>query len=317
MDDEALDVGDVGEQREYLQIIDESPRLFAAALDAEGKDRSSAVGEIFFVQGVIGMIGQRGMVDLLDQRMGAQVFHDLLCILGVAFEPQREGLDSLQQQERVERRDRSAGIAQEYGADVGDEGRRAYRVIERHAVIAGVGVGDVRIFSACFPIEPARFDDDTAEGRAVAADELGGRVDDDIRAVLDGSDQIRRAEGVVDDQRQAVTVGYLGDSVDIGYVGVGIAEGLEVDRAGVVADRALDLAEVVSVDKGSIYPVLGQGMRQQVVAAAVDGLLGYYMTAVRGQSLDGIGDGGGSRAQSERRCTAFEGGEALLQYVLG
>ena len=55
---------------------------------------------------------------------------------------------------------------------------------------------------AVVPGEFAAVDDDAADGRAVPADELGGRMHHDIRAVLDGPAQIRRGESVVDHQRQ-------------------------------------------------------------------------------------------------------------------
>lgn len=49
------------------------------------------------------------------------------------------------------------------------------------------------------PVELARVDNDAANGGAVAADPLGGRVDDDVGAVLDGSDKVATStKGVVD-----------------------------------------------------------------------------------------------------------------------
>ena len=50
---------------------------------------------------------------------------------------------------------------------------------------------------AGFPVELAAFHDHAADGRAVAADELGGGMDHDVRAVLDGPDQVGSAEGIV------------------------------------------------------------------------------------------------------------------------
>ncbi len=44
-----------------------------------------------------------------------------------------------------------------------------------------------------------------AEGGAVAAEELGGGVDDDVRPVLDRPDQVRGAQGGVDDERDAAS----------------------------------------------------------------------------------------------------------------
>ena len=52
------------------------------------------------------------------------------------------------------------------------------------------------------PVEFAGVHDDAAQGGAVAAQELGGRVDHDIGAMRNGTDEIGRAEGVVDDQGQ-------------------------------------------------------------------------------------------------------------------
>ena len=104
----------------------------------------------------------------------------------------------------------------------------------------------------------------------MAADELGGRVDHDVCAVLDGADQVRGAEGVVDDQRQAVLVGNGGNGINVGDIAVGVAQGLQIDGLGVGLDGVLHLGQIVSVDKGGGHAELGQGVLQQVVAAAVD-----------------------------------------------
>ena len=48
---------------------------------------------------MVGVIGQGGMVDLFNERVGAEVFNDLLRVLGVALEPEREGLYALKKQE--------------------------------------------------------------------------------------------------------------------------------------------------------------------------------------------------------------------------
>ena len=119
--------------------------FLAAALDVKGKDGSAAVGEILLVQGVIGVIRQRGMVDLFDLRMVGKELHDLFGVLHMALDAQAQGLGALQQQEGVERGDGSAGITQQDGADVGDESGGAGCVSEGHAVVAGVGGGDVAV----------------------------------------------------------------------------------------------------------------------------------------------------------------------------
>ena len=58
-------------------------------------------------------------------------------------------------------------------------------------------------------------------------------------------------------------------------------------------------------------------MLQQVVAAAVNGLLGNYMAAVLGQGLDGVADSGSTGSNSQARHAAFQGSDALFQHILG
>ena len=140
MDDEGLHVRDVCKQRENFEVINEAERCFLPALDLERKDARAAIREIPLVERVVGVIGQRRMVDLLDLRMVLQELHDLLRVLRVPLETKRERLRALQEQKRCERRDGRALVAQQNRAHIGHKGRRARRVDKRHAVIAGVRV---------------------------------------------------------------------------------------------------------------------------------------------------------------------------------
>ena len=124
----------------------------------------------------------------------------------------------------------------------------------------------------------------------MTADELGGGVHHDIRAVLDGSDQVRRAEGVVDHEGQTVLVGDLRERVDVGNIAVGVAEGFYINRLGVRLDRRLDFIKVVNIYEGGVDAVERKRMRQQVRRAAVDGLLGNDVLPCLGKRLNGVGD---------------------------
>ena len=89
VDHQTLYICHVGKEGEDLQIIDKLMSLFYTALDLKGKDRATATREIFFIQGVVRMVGQAGVIDLFHQRMGSQKINDLLCILRMAFQSQR------------------------------------------------------------------------------------------------------------------------------------------------------------------------------------------------------------------------------------
>ena len=142
-------------------------------------------------------------------------------------------------------------------------------------------------------------------------------MDNYISAVLDGADKVGRAEGVVYHQGQAVAVGYLRDGVDIGDVGVGVAQGLEIDGLGVVFNGPLKLAQIVRVHEGGRHAELGQGVGQQVMGAAVDGLLGHDMVPRLGQGLYCIRDSRRAGGRGKGRCAALQSRHALLEHVLG
>ena len=62
-------------------------------------------------------------------------------------------------------------------------------------------LGEHRIAVVASEVERAAVHDQAADGVAVAAEKLRGRMYDDIGAVLEGADQVGRRHGVVDDER--------------------------------------------------------------------------------------------------------------------
>ena len=112
-------------------------------------------------------------------------------------------------------------------------------------------------------------------------------------------------------------LGDLGDGVDVGDVGVGVAERLEVDDRGVVLDGALDLVQVMGIDKRGLDAKLGERMLQQVVRATVDGLLSNHVITGLGKCLQGIGDSGSAGSNGEAGHAALERGDTVLKDTLG
>ena len=151
----------------------------------------------------------------------------------------------------------------------------------------------------------------------MAADKLGGRVDHHIRPVLDGADQVRGAEGVVDHQRQPMSVGQGRDGIQVWDVAVGIAQGLQVDGFGVFLNGLLHLIQVMDIHKGSGNAVLGQCMGQQVVRAAIKGALGDNVLSCLGQRLDRVGDGGCAGGHRQGGGSPLQGSYPRLQHPLG
>ena len=90
--------------------------------------------------------------------------------------------------------------------------------------------------------EPAGLDDHPADDDAVAADELGGRVGDDVGAPLDRPAQVGGGERVVDHERDAVRRGPCRRTGAMSRMAhAGVADRLAEERLGVRPDRRLDL----------------------------------------------------------------------------
>lgn len=187
------------------------------------------------------------------------------------------------------------------------------------AVVTGVGFGEVgEALGVRAEVEGARVDDHTADGGAVPAEELGGRVDDDVRPVLDGAQQVRGGHGVVDDERQAGGVRDVGDAPDVEDVAARVAEGLREQGLGVRSYGGPPRVEVVGVlDEGHLDAEPRQGVPEQVVRAAVEGGAGDDVIAGRGEVQEREGLRGLPRGEGDGGDTAFEGGDALFEGVLG
>ena len=90
-------------------------------------------------------------------------------------------------------------VAEELHPGLEDEGDVPERLPEPEPVVAGVGIGELGELS----VVGVPVDDEAADRLPVAADVLGGRVDDDVRPVLDGAEERGRGRGVVDDEGNA------------------------------------------------------------------------------------------------------------------
>ena len=314
VDDEALDVSHVGEQAEELEALGELLGRLCVALDLEGEDGRGAVGIIAVVELLGAARGQARVVHALHLRVVVEELDDLEGVLHVALDAQGKRLQTLEQQERVERRQRCTLVAQKGRAGLGDVRGRAARVGEHDAVVGGVRLGQAReaVGMRC-PVELAGIHNHAAHDGAVSAHELGGRVDHDVGAVLDGTQQVGRGERGVHDERQAVTMGDLGPTLEVKHVGVGVAERLGIEQLGVGLDGGLNGGEVVGTHEGGGEALLNKRVAEEVHRAAVQVGGGHDVVAGRCDVLHGNGDGSRAAGHAKRTHTALERRDALLK----
>src|SRR3546814_17941714 len=128
------------------------------------------------------------MIDLGDGLLLGQPVDHLLRVLAVAFDPERQRLQPLDELEGVERRQGGAKVAQQGDPgfdDVGDRPQGLYRLGPYRAVIAGVGLVEAgEALGVAFPVDIATIDVDDADRGAVASDILGMGMYAVGRAVL-------------------------------------------------------------------------------------------------------------------------------------
>ena len=164
----------------------------------------------------------------------------------------RQRLDSLEQQERVERRHRCSDVAQLLGPKFGRKCVFTEVVPPLQPVVAGDGIGHDRE-SAVAPVEGAGVDDHAADRCAMSAEELRGRLHDDVGAELDRAAEVRRRKSIVDDQRHTGCPRHGADRLEVGDFTRRVGDDLGVDGLRVVVDGGGNCSGVVRVHEARVY----------------------------------------------------------------
>lgn len=200
LNSQGLGVAYVGQVGDELEAVHNLAARGTAALDAEAEHAAKAVPQVLLGRLVRGVALQSGVRHPADVGALLEVLGERKGVLGVALGAQAERLDTKKQLLRGKGVERGTQVAQRLDARPDDEGDGAKRVPELEPVVALGRLDKLREARAVLtPVELARVDDDAADGGAVTADPLGGRVDDNIGAVVDGADEVAAGtERVVD-----------------------------------------------------------------------------------------------------------------------
>jgi hypothetical protein len=191
LDSQGLCVTDVGQVGDELEAIHNLAAGRAPALDAEAEDAAKAPLQQALGRLMVRVALEAWVRDPGDVGAGLEVARQGEGVLGVALGAQAERLDAEQQLLGGERVERGAQVAQDLDAGADDEGDGAERVPELEPVVALGRLDKLREPGAVLaPIELARVDEDAADGGAVATDPLGRRVDDNVGAMVDGTDEV-------------------------------------------------------------------------------------------------------------------------------
>ncbi len=116
--------------------------------------------------------------------------------------------------------------------------------------------------------------------------------------MLQRANEVRARHGVVDDQRQTVTVGDLGDGLDVDKGAAGIGKALDVDGLGLVIDLGGEAFRVGGIGPADLPAEVLEGMAELVDRAAIelfrrDEVIARLHQGVEDQELCGVARGDG------------------------
>ena len=172
---------------------------------------------------------------------------------------------------------------------------------------------EAREFVVGPPVEVPGLDDHAAHRRAVAGQELGQRVDYDIRSVFERLAQVWRRHRVVHDQGQAVVVCDVGPRSKVGHHRCRIRDRFAKQELGFVVDGRAYGVEIHRVHEPAgpaeaIERMTELGDRTAIQRPRCDEVVAWAQQRKDREQLGRVarsaGDGGPS---------AFEGGHPFLQ----
>lgn len=146
---------------------------------------------------------------------------------------------------------------------------------------------------------------------AVAIDVLGDAVDDNVGAQVERVLDVGGEEGVVDDDEDAVLVGFGDDGADVDEAQGRVAGRLDPDEAGLAGDVLANI-DLNLGRKGHLDAVGLCDLGEIAMGAAVDVRDGDDMAA-GGQALEDVGGGGAAGGEGEGVLGVLEGGDGGLE----
>ena len=151
----------------------------------------------------------------------------------------------------------------------------------------------------------------------MAAEELRRRMQHDVGAPFDRTDEVGRGQRIVDDQRHACSMGDARDGFDVGDDAAGIGDAFDEHRLGPRCHRLLERLGIARVGPIDVPVELGKSLAELVDRAAIELTRRYDVVAGAHQRVQRDELGGMARCDGERGAAAFQCGDALLQNRVG
>ena len=238
----AAGVGHVGHDADHLEAIHELDGLFTTALDAEREDAArEAALELLLGEFMVLVAFEAGVVDPSDLRVVLEELGAGESVFAVTRHAEMQGFETHVQEECVLRRLDGTEVAHELCSSLRDVGALAESLRVGEAVVTRIRFGEtLETVVVCFPVKVAAIHNATADCHGVAVHVLGGGMGHDVNAVFNRAAKNRGREGVVDDHRNAVLVGDVGEALEVQNLAGGVCHRFAEEALGVRAEGLLD-----------------------------------------------------------------------------
>ncbi len=317
VDHQRARIAHIGEVREQAERFDEPLAGAPVAAQIEAEHRAAAARQQAPGERVVGVRLQFGVGHRGHHGVARQEGDHAAGVLHVPRHAQRQRFDALQQLPCRHRVHARAEIAQAFAAGAQQEGRHGAFLGKHHVVEARVRLGQLRMPAGRHVIEGAAVDQHAADGGAVPAQELGGRVVEQVGTVCKRLQQPWRGEGRIDQQRHAGIVRDRRHGRDVEHVQPWVAQRLAKQQARLGADGRAPAVDVARPDKGGFDAEAAQRVVQQVVRTAVQRRRRHDMRARAHQCDDGQVQRGLARRRGDRADAVFQCRHALFEHRHG
>src|SRR6266545_1463323 len=261
------------------QPREKPPRRLQAAAQVEGQHR--AEGLHLPAGGLVpGVRRESRVVHSFDRRVGAQILRQPQGVLRLSLHAQRERLHPAGQEKRGE------GIEDRSGANSPLADR-----LEELSGTSRESRGHIRM----------------------AVQVLGGRMENEMEAELDGTLQDGRGEGPVNRRDEAAASGQIRDEGQIHDLDQRVGRGFDVEPARLPPDRLLELRARLGLHERRHHTHRLEHVAEETQRAAVKVLGRNDVVARVDMREKGRRDGSHSRREERRILRAFEGRELLLR----
>src|SRR5438552_6331098 len=113
----------------------------------------------------------------------------------------------------------------------------------------------------------------------MTTNEFGGRMHDNIYAMLEWLHQIRCSQRVIDDNWQAVFMRNIGNRLEIQRVQAWIAQRLRKDGFCMLVDGAAEIVGIAAIHEAYVNAKFGQGVVEEIISTTIEARRGDNLIA--------------------------------------